>query len=275
MAQSTFGIVGLGVMGRNLALNVADRGFQVAGFDLDRLKGAALVKSGAGKVQAAGALSELSALLDRPRRILIMVPAGPPVDSAIADLRPHLESGDILIDGGNSFFRDTDRRAGELTKSGIQFIGMGVSGGEEGARHGPALMPGGPEDAYRQVEPILDSIAAKVDGKADQEWPHKRADGGHHVQRIQSGAGALLVGLGDDGIRYRAARAHEQPDKGDGDAGPRQRAAARRGPECNSRQQRPADEEGLPEWPVGEPGDDEHGDQGAPGKEREEDAGFV
>jgi 6-phosphogluconate dehydrogenase len=194
MAHSTFGIVGLGVMGRNLALNVADRGFQVAGFDLDASKTAALAKGGAGKVQAAGSLPELSALLERPRRILIMVPAGAPVDSAIADLKPHLESGDILIDGGNSFFRDTDRRAAELSKFGILFIGMGVSGGEEGARHGPSLMPGGPEDAYRHVEPILDSIAARVDGEPCSAYIGK-GSAGHYVKMVHNGIEYAIMQL--------------------------------------------------------------------------------
>ena len=101
-----------------------------------------------------------------PRRILMMVPAGKPVDAVIQDLKPHLAPGDMLIDGGNSFFQDTDRRGKELEALGIRYIGTGVSGGEEGALLGPALMPGGPEDAYRLVEPILTSIAAKSGRRA-------------------------------------------------------------------------------------------------------------
>src|SRR5689334_5458333 len=135
------GVVGLGVMGANLARNIESRGFPVAGYDLDAKKVQALLDGPAKGKAIAGASSpdQLMEMLDRPRRVLVMVPAGKPVGSVIARLLPHLEAGDILIDGGNSFFRDTDRRCDELAQKGLRFLGVGVSGGEEGALHGPAI----------------------------------------------------------------------------------------------------------------------------------------
>ena len=145
------GMVGLGVMGRNFALNMADRGFSVAGYDKDPAQAGALGKESAGaKVQGMTDIREFTASLRRPRAILILVPAGPPVDSVIQDLLPNLEKGDLLIDAGNSFFKDTDSRAQSLAVKGVLFFGMGVSGGEEGARNGPSIMPGGPKEADRK-----------------------------------------------------------------------------------------------------------------------------
>src|SRR4029079_19129461 len=149
------GVVGLGVMGANLARNADSKGFPVAGYDLDAGKRKALADISSGTIAAVDAPERLMALLERPRRILMMVPAGPPVDSVIAHLRPHLQPADILIDGGNSLFTDTDRRSGELSAAGVRFVGMGVSGGEEGALHGPSMMPGWPRDAYDELAPIL------------------------------------------------------------------------------------------------------------------------
>ena len=182
------GIAGLGVMGENLALNVESRGFSVAGFDLDPEKATAAAKKWAGKAKMATfpSLAEMVGSLTEPRRILMMVPAGKPVDAVIQDLKLHLTKGDVLIDGGNSFFQDTDRRGKELEALGIRYIGAGVSGGEEGALLGPALMPGGPEDAYRLVEPILTSIAAKVDGKACSGYIG-RGGAGHYVKMVHNG----------------------------------------------------------------------------------------
>ncbi|MCC7176442.1 MAG: NADP-dependent phosphogluconate dehydrogenase [Bryobacterales bacterium] len=182
------GIVGLGVMGQNLALNMESKGFSVAGFDLDEAKAAASRKKWAGKAAMAtsASLAELAASLKTPRRILMMVPAGAPVDAVIASLKPLLERGDILLDGGNSFFPDTDRRGKELEPLGIRYIGSGVSGGEEGALLGPALMPGGQEDAYRLVEPILTSIAAKVDGEPCCGYIG-RGGAGHYVKMVHNG----------------------------------------------------------------------------------------
>jgi 6-phosphogluconate dehydrogenase len=187
MSTYQFGIVGLGVMGENLALNVESRGFPTAGYDLDEKKRASAAAKWAGKNMAAvGSLEELAAALEKPRRILVMVPAGKPVDAVIHDLKPRLEAGDILIDGGNSFFPDTDRRGKELEGTGIHFIGMGVSGGESGALHGPALMPGGPEEAYRQAEPILTAIAAQTDDGPCCAYIGK-GGAGHYVKMVHNG----------------------------------------------------------------------------------------
>ncbi|HVX66049.1 MAG TPA: NADP-dependent phosphogluconate dehydrogenase [Bryobacteraceae bacterium] len=187
MGTYSFGVVGLGVMGQNLALNVASRGFSVAGFDLDEAKSKAASEKWAGKqMTTVKSLAELAAALEKPRRILVMVPAGKPVDAVIADLKPHLEPGDILIDGGNSFFVDTDRRGKELEPAGIHYIGAGVSGGEEGALHGPAIMPGGPEEAYRKVEAILTSIAAKTEDGPCCAYIGK-GGAGHYVKMVHNG----------------------------------------------------------------------------------------
>ncbi|HEX8985088.1 MAG TPA: NADP-dependent phosphogluconate dehydrogenase [Bryobacteraceae bacterium] len=187
MSTYNFGVVGLGVMGQNLALNIESRGFSVVGFDLDEQKAKAAAAKWAGKkMTTAESLAGLTESLEKPRRILMMVPAGKPVDAVIADLKPHLEPGDILIDGGNSFFVDTDRRGKELEPAGILFIGAGVSGGEEGALHGPAIMPGGPEEAYRKVEAILTSIAAKTEDGPCCAYIGK-GGAGHYVKMVHNG----------------------------------------------------------------------------------------
>ena len=113
-------------------------------------------------------------LLRPPRAVMMLVPAGPPVDAVIADLLPHLEQGDIIIDAGNSYFKDTDLRAGKLAGKGIQFLGVGVSGGEEGARHGPSIMPGGPKEAYERVRPVFEAVAAKVERRAVRDVARPR-----------------------------------------------------------------------------------------------------
>jgi len=182
------GVIGLGVMGQNLALNIESRGYSVAGFDLDSEKARASEKKWAGKprMKTLASLARLVEALDSPRKILIMVPAGKPVDAVLAELKPLLKQGDILLDGGNSFFQDTDRRGKELEALGIRYIGSGVSGGEEGALLGPALMPGGQEDAYRLVEPILTSIAAKVDDGPCCGYIG-RGGAGHYVKMVHNG----------------------------------------------------------------------------------------
>jgi 6-phosphogluconate dehydrogenase len=183
------GVVGLGVMGASLARNLASRGFPVAGYDLDAATTQAFAAgeaSGSG-IGSADSLDKLMAVLERPRRVLMMVPAGAPVDSVIAQLRPHLEREDILIDGGNSFFRDTDRRADELASAGFRFVGMGVSGGEEGALRGPSMMPGGPREAWDALKPILLAMAAKAeDGEPCVAYMGPRG-AGHYVKMVHNG----------------------------------------------------------------------------------------
>jgi len=183
------GVVGLGVMGHNLALNMERNGFPVAGYDLDAGKVQAfLLGPGAGKqISGADSPAALMALLEKPRRVLLMVPAGAPVDSAIAHLKPHLEPGDILIDGGNSFFLDTERRNKALEAEGFNFIGTGVSGGEEGALWGPSIMPGGQYQAWEAVAPILRAIAAKAeDGQPCVDYMGPRG-AGHYVKMVHNG----------------------------------------------------------------------------------------
>jgi 6-phosphogluconate dehydrogenase len=174
-------------MGQNLALNIESRGFRVAGFDLDQEKASAAAKKWHGRNMATvGSLGELAAALEKPRRILVMVPAGKAVDAVLGDLKPHLEAGDVVIDGGNSFFQDTDRRGRELEPLGILYIGAGISGGEEGALKGPSIMPGGPEEAYRHVEPILTSIAARTDDGPCCAYIGK-GGAGHYVKMVHNG----------------------------------------------------------------------------------------
>ena len=182
------GIVGLGVMGHNLALNMERNGFSVVGYDLDWAKTEAFLKGPAAGKNIIGVASPqaLMEVLEKPRRILIMVPAGSPVDSAIEHLKVHLESGDILIDGGNSFFLDTERRNLDLEKEGFNFIGTGVSGGEEGALWGPSLMPGGEMDAWTAIKDIFEAISAKVNGEPCVTYIGPRG-AGHYVKMVHNG----------------------------------------------------------------------------------------
>ncbi len=163
MDKANFGVMGLGVMGHMLALNMERNGFKVAGYDLDLGKVRAFRQDSTTRnLVACESLDAFLATLELPRRILMMVPAGKPVDAAIASLKPHLTPGDLLIDGGNTFFLDTERRSKELEAAGIIYIGAGISGGEQGALWGPAIMPGGQPEAWELVKPIFESIAAKV-----------------------------------------------------------------------------------------------------------------
>ena len=183
------GIVGLGVMGQNLALNMERNGFPVAGFDLDKEKtDAFLAKEAEGKnIIGLDSIPDMIEVLEKPRRILMMVPAGKPVDAAIQQIKPHLEKGDILIDGGNSFFMDTERRAKELEAEGINYVGAGVSGGEEGAKWGPAIMPGGQKEAWEALAPIFYAISAKADdGQPCVEYMGPRG-AGHYVKMVHNG----------------------------------------------------------------------------------------
>ena len=158
------GMVGLAVMGENLALNIARNGFPIAVFNRDTTKvDRFLERARDHQVIGAHSIQEFVNSLEKPRKIILLVKAGQPVDDVIAQLKPHLDQGDIIIDGGNSFFKDTQRREKELKSVGLRFIGSGVSGGESGALWGPSLMPGGDRDAYEQIRPIWEAIAAKVD----------------------------------------------------------------------------------------------------------------
>ena len=153
------GMVGLGVMGRNLLLNMADHGFAVAGYDKDPQQVANLrTETGKRPVQAAENIAGFIKLLRKPRAVMLLVPAGPIVDAVIRDLLPYLEPGDLVIDSGNSHFKDTDLRQSTLESKGLHFFGMGISGGEAGARHGPSMMPGGLQQAYRDRSPRVGSL---------------------------------------------------------------------------------------------------------------------
>lgn len=189
MAKANIGVIGLGVMGHNLALNMERNGFAVAGYDLDPKKTQTFLEGKAAGKQIIGVYSpaELMEVLERPRRILMMVPAGSAVDSAIEHVKANLEPGDILIDGGNSFFMDTERRNKALELEGFNFVGMGVSGGEEGALWGPALMPGGQREAWDALEPVLKAIAAKApDGEPCVDYMGPRG-AGHFVKMVHNG----------------------------------------------------------------------------------------
>ena len=182
------GLIGLAVMGQNLVLNMNDHGFRVAVFNRTVSKVDDFLNDEAKGTTIAGAhsIEELTALLKRPRRVMLMVKAGETVDQVIDQLVPHLEPGDIIIDGGNSHFPDTTRRTEALAAKGILFIGTGVSGGEEGARRGPSIMPGGNPLAWPFVKPIFQAIAAKVDGSPCCEWVGENG-AGHYVKMVHNG----------------------------------------------------------------------------------------
>ena len=183
-----FGMVGLGVMGRNLLLNVADHGFKAIGFDKDPVKTADFEKSAnpGTTVKGVNTLQEMVSQLSSPRRIMILVPAGKPVDDVIESLLPLVAEGDIIIDGGNTYYTDTLRRYEYLQPKGIHFIGIGVSGGEEGARFGPSMMPGGDLVAWEHLKPVLQSIAARVNGEPCVDYMGKGA-AGHFVKMVHNG----------------------------------------------------------------------------------------
>ncbi len=195
MSVKHFGLVGLGVMGRNLALNIARHGFPIIGFDLDAEKRAsaneALAKEGSAAV---GSLAELAAGLEPPRRIILLVPAGSPVDQVVDELRPLIAPGDLIIDGGNSFFRDTQRRQEALRHAGLHFLGAGVSGGEAGALAGPAVMPGGSREAYALVEDALTAIAATSDEGPCCAYMGSGASG-HFVKMVHNGIEYAMMQL--------------------------------------------------------------------------------
>jgi len=189
MNTQAFGIIGLEVMGRNIALNIERNGFPIVVYNRTTEKSVEFINGVAKGKNAvmARTYEEFVSQLERPRRILIMVKAGKPVDAVIQSLRPLLQPGDIVIDGGNSLFTDTERRGDELKPTGIRFFGMGVSGGEEGALWGPSLMPGGDEEAYWHLEPILSKVAAKTadDGPCVAYCGSRGA--GHFVKMVHNG----------------------------------------------------------------------------------------
>jgi len=188
MTLQKFGVIGLAVMGENLALNVESRGFPVSVYNRTSAKTDEFMRDRTpGKnVKATYSLEEFVQSLERPRRILVMVKAGKPVDAVIEQLKPLLDKDDMIIDGGNSLYEDTERRTRELEATGLGFVGMGVSGGEEGALNGPSLMPGGTEAAYKELEPILVKIAAQVDDGPCVTYIGP-GGAGHYVKMVHNG----------------------------------------------------------------------------------------
>ncbi|KAL2820999.1 decarboxylating 6-phosphogluconate dehydrogenase [Aspergillus cavernicola] len=186
--SADFGLIGLAVMGQNLILNVADHGFTVCAYNRTTAKVDRFLENEAkGKsIVGAHSVEEFCAKLKRPRRIMLLVMAGKPVDQFIESLLPYLEEGDIIIDGGNSHYPDSNRRTQYLNGKGIRFVGSGVSGGEEGARYGPSLMPGGNEEAWPHIKDIFQSIAAKSDGEACCDWVGDEG-AGHYVKMVHNG----------------------------------------------------------------------------------------
>jgi len=191
MEKQAFGVVGLGVMGANLAHNMERNGFSVAAFDRSAEKTAEFIAKSAGKkIKGARSLADMASMLEKPRRILLMVPAGAPVDAVLAEIKGNLEDGDIVIDGGNSLYYDTERRAKALEAegTGIRFFGMGVSGGEEGALWGPSLMPGGDKESYNRLKPVLEKIAAKAPSDKVPCVTYCGSGGaGHFVKMVHNG----------------------------------------------------------------------------------------
>ncbi|MDP9579792.1 UNVERIFIED_ORG: 6-phosphogluconate dehydrogenase [Bacillus sp. 1751] len=188
MEKQQIGVIGLAVMGKNLALNIESRGYSVSVFNRSFEKTESFLKNEATTKNFVGTrtIEEFVNSLESPRKILIMVKAGEATDATINSLKPYLEKGDILIDGGNTFFKDTIRRNKELEATGIHFIGTGVSGGEEGALKGPSIMPGGQKEAYELVKPILEAISAKVEGDACCTYIGPNG-AGHYVKMVHNG----------------------------------------------------------------------------------------
>lgn len=193
--QYTIGMIGLGTMGCNLVLNMADNGIAVAGYDRDPLKPAQLEEAGKGKkVKGFTSLPAFVQSLAIPRVIIMLVPAGKPVDAVVEELMPHIQPGDIIIDSGNSHYTDTALRASSLQQKGYHFFGMGISGGETGARKGPSLMPGGDVQAYKYVKPVLEAIAAKVNGEPCVTYIGPGASG-HFVKMVHNGIEYAMMQL--------------------------------------------------------------------------------
>ncbi len=192
--ENVFGMIGLGTMGSNLLQNIADNGFQCAGYDNDAQKVTALKGLKRDGIQGFSNLKDFAHSLKVPRTVMMLVPAGEIVDAVIKELLEVLSKGDIIIDGGNSHYTDTDRRFKDLEEKGFHFIGMGVSGGEEGARKGPSMMPGGDKKAYETVKPILEKIAAHVDGEPTVAYMGS-GSAGHFVKMVHNGIEYALMQL--------------------------------------------------------------------------------
>jgi 6-phosphogluconate dehydrogenase len=187
MSKQQIGVIGLAVMGKNLAMNIESRGYSVSVYNRSREKTDEMLEETKGKnIVGTYTIEEFVQSLEKPRKILLMVKAGAATDATTEQLKPHLEKGDIIIDGGNTYFADTLRRNKELSELGFHFIGTGVSGGEEGALHGPSIMPGGQKEAYDLVAPIFQDISAKVNGEACTTYIGP--DGaGHYVKMVHNG----------------------------------------------------------------------------------------
>src|SRR5881398_1754588 len=222
-AKFDFGMIGIGVMGSNLLLNMADHGYAVIGFDLKQERADALeaaARTGT-KVKGLTNLPEMVKSLKKPRKIMMLVPAGKPVDDVINNLLPDLENGDIVIDGGNSYFTDTLTRIRFLQEKGIHFMGIGISGGEMGARTGPSIMPGGDQAAWQQVKPILEAVSAKVNGEPCVAYMGKWA-AGHYVKMVHNGIEYAIMQLISEvydilkrGVGLSSDELHEVFKKGD------------------------------------------------------------
>ncbi|KAF6001815.1 hypothetical protein F1559_003784 [Cyanidiococcus yangmingshanensis] len=188
-AVADIGLIGLAVMGQNLVLNMADHGFSVAVYNRTVSKVDDFIKNEARDrktIHGAHSIAEFCVLLKKPRKVMLLVRAGPAVDSFIEQLLPFLDPGDVIVDGGNSFYQDSTRRMKYCAEHGLWFVGCGVSGGEEGARHGPSLMPGGAEQAWPLLRPILQAVAAKTDGEPCCDWVGA-GGAGHFVKMVHNG----------------------------------------------------------------------------------------
>ncbi len=192
--QSVFGIIGLGTMGSNLLQNIADHDYNCSGYDIDSKKVDTVNSLSNQNIHAFSDLRDFVNNLKSPKTVMMLVPAGKIVDSVIAELLEVLDQGDIIIDGGNSHFTDTERRFADLEKKGYHFVGMGVSGGEEGARNGPSMMPGGDKEAYEIIKPVLERIAAHVTGEPTVAYMGERS-AGHFVKMVHNGIEYALMQL--------------------------------------------------------------------------------
>lgn len=217
--RRAFGMIGLGTMGSNLLQNIADQGYSCAGYDIDSKKVDALNQLNRDSIKGFSDLNDFVKSLNSPRIVMMLVPAGKIVDGVIEELVGVIDKGDIIIDGGNSHFTDTDRRFLDLEKRGFHFIGMGVSGGEEGARRGPSMMPGGDKKAYEVVKPILTKIAAHVNGEPTVAYMGERS-AGHFVKMVHNGIEYALMqlisetyGILKNGLNYNDSQIHDAFEK--------------------------------------------------------------